>query len=343
MEAILGNRSFEENFLGGTNMELSIIVPVYNVEKYLEKCICSLVKQTLDDISYEIIIVNDGSPDNSQEIIDKYATRYSNIVALTKENGGLSDARNYGLERAKGKYVAFVDSDDYVDAKMYQTMLEKAKEKNFDVVVCDFVEVYEDHECCGTSRVKEDLLSKEDVRRAMLDFYPSAWNKIYKRELFEKVRFKKGVWFEDVECLYRLFPIIKNVGVVKEKFYYYIQRSGSISKSKDPRIFHCVENWNGVLEYYKQQNYIDDYGREIEYCYVRYLYATFLKASLKYDKNTYQKAMNVATKEVRRHFPNYRRNIYFYQSMKGIYCVMFCNCIGELLYAIKGKRCQEDY
>lgn len=316
-------------------MELSIIVPVYNVEKYLEKCITSLVEQTLDDSRYEILIVNDGSPDQSQKIIDEYAKKYSNVVALMKENGGLSDARNYGLQRAKGRYVAFVDSDDYVDVRMYETMLEKAKEKDFDVVVCDFKEIYEDYQVLGTSRVKKDLLCAEEVRKAMVDFYPSAWNKLYKKELFDQVQFKKGVWFEDVECLYRLFPMIHSVGVVNEPFYYYIQRAGSISKSTDPRIFHYVDNWNGVVDFYEKNGYMKTYRKEIEYSYVRYLYATFIKASTKYDKEMYDKALNTAIAEVRKHFPKYRRNRYFYHSLKGIYCVAFQPLVGKVLYKIK--------
>ena len=318
-------------------MELSIIVPVYNVEQYLKRCLDSLVRQTLKRDCYEIIIVNDGSPDNSQSIIDTFADKYSNIVALQKQNGGLSDARNFGLERAKGDYIAFVDSDDYVDTRMYEVMLQKAKEQDFDMVVCDFKEVYDNYELQGSSRVTKDLLTKEDVRHAMLDFYPSAWNKLYKRELFAEIQFKKNVWFEDVECLYRLFPIIKNVGVVKETLYYYIQRAGSISKSMDPRIFHCIYNWNGIIEYYEQNNYMDMYEKEIEYCYVRYLYATFLKASLKYDRETYKKALNIAIEEVQKRYKGYRKNFYFYQSLKGIYCILFGRLLGEILYIIKGR------
>ena len=135
---------------------------------------------------------------------------------------------------------------------------------------------------------------------------------------------------------------MQTVGVVQEPFYFYIQRSGSISKSTDPRIFHCVENWNGVLDYYKKQGYFEEYYKELEYCYVRYMYATFLKASLKYDKQTYQTAMSTAMGEVRKHYRHYRRNSYFYHSMKGLYCVLFNKVIGELLYAVKGKK-QEDY
>lgn len=319
-------------------MELSIIVPVYNVENYLEKCLLSLVNQTLDNDEYEVLVVNDGSPDNSQAIIDKFSAKYSNVISLWKENGGLSDARNYGLDRAKGRYVAFVDSDDYVDLRMYEVMLEKAKEKDFDLVVCDFIEIYEDHRVNGTSRLKGDLLGREKVRQSMIDFYPSAWNKIYKRELFDKIRFKRGVWFEDVECIYRLFPHINSVGVVHEAFYYYIQRAGSISKSTDPRIFHCVDNWNGIIDYYKDNSYFNEYVKELEYSYVRYLYATFIKASLKYDKKTYKKAMSTAQREVKAHFPEYRKNRYFYQSLKGLYCLLFNRLFGNLLYKMKGQR-----
>ena len=119
-------------------VKISVIVPVYNVEKYLEKCLDSLVNQTLKDI--EIIIVNDGSLDNSQEIIDKYAKKHKTIKSYIKENGGLSDARNYGIKQASGKYISFIDSDDYVKENMYELMYNKLEEKNLkvsDYVDCD--------------------------------------------------------------------------------------------------------------------------------------------------------------------------------------------------------------
>lgn len=319
-------------------MKLSIIVPVYNVELYLEKCLNSLVKQTLDPEDYEIIVVNDGSPDQSQRIIDEYQNKYPWVKGFVKENGGLSDARNFGLTKAQGKYVAFVDSDDYVDCSMYEKLLAKAESSQFDMVVCDFVEVYDDHVSRGYSCVQEDLLGTETIKKAMCDFYPSAWNKIYKRELFDKVKFKKNIWFEDVECLYRLFPLIQSIGVVHEAFYYYVQRNGSISKSSDPRIFHCVENWNGIVDDYEQKQLLASYRLEIEYCYVRYLYATFLKASLKYDWPTYQKAVQTAIDNVRKRFKHYRRNHYFYRSAKGIYLVLFNRYLAYLMYLVKKQK-----
>ena len=123
-------------------MKVSVIVPVYNVEKYLAKCLDSLINQEF--FNYEIIVVNDGSTDNSQEIIEEYAKRYDIIKDVFKKNGGLSSARNYGLEKASGKYITFVDSDDYVDENMYLKMYEKAKSGNFDIVTSDINYVYND-------------------------------------------------------------------------------------------------------------------------------------------------------------------------------------------------------
>ena len=121
-------------------MKVSIIVPVYNVESYLDKCLNSLVNQTLKDI--EIIVINDGSTDNSQKIIDKYSKKYKNIINITKENGGVSEARNLGLEKASGEYIGFLDSDDWIEPDMYELMYQKAKTENFDIVACDTQAIY---------------------------------------------------------------------------------------------------------------------------------------------------------------------------------------------------------
>lgn len=315
-------------------MKLSVIVPVYRVEKYLKKCLDSLVEQTLSDI--EIIIVNDGSPDQSQIIIDAYARKYDFVKSYYKENGGLSDARNFGIEKASGEYIAFVDSDDYVDLSMYKLMYQKAIEGNYDVVVCGFEEIYPDHTYVGTSRVKCDLKNRKEIKEQMTDIYPSAWNKIYRKELFHDIRFKKGVWFEDVELLYRLLPAIKSIGVVEEPLYKYVQREGSISKSNDKRIFHHIENWNGILEFYKSKGIYKEYFKELEYSYVRYLYATFIKAALKFDKNQYIEAVENAIANVKQTFPHYRRNKYFYKNMKGMYLLFFNKKIAQIYYKLKG-------
>ena len=315
--------------------KVSVIVPVYNVEKYLEKCLDSLVNQTLKDI--EIIIVNDGSPDNSQEIIDKYVKKYSNIKAYQKENGGLSDARNYGIKLATGDYIAFLDSDDYVRTDMYKKMYEKAVGGNFDMVVCDINYIFEnsDEVQRAYSNLKTDTT---DIKKVMLNIYPAAWNKIFKRKLFQTgIEFKKGVWFEDVEFIYRMLPHVKTIGVIHESFNQYLQREGSITKSIDKRIYHYIDNWNGIVKYYQENNFYDKYYNELEYSYVRYLYATFIKQASKYDYEEYQKAVDKAIENVKNNFPKYRKNKYFYQSIKGIYLILFNRKIAKIIYQKANK------
>jgi len=318
-------------------IKVSVIVPVYNVEKYLPKCLDSLAKQTLKDI--EVIIVNDGSPDNSQAIIDKYTKKYKNMKSYVKKNGGLSDARNYGIKKATGKYIAFLDSDDYVTYDMYEKMYNKAITNNFDMVVCDLNYVYDNKIKKAYCNVYRDT---NDIKKEMLDIYPAAWNKIFNRKLFDSgIEFKKGVWFEDVEFLYRLLPSVNNIGVVHEHFNQYVQREGSITSTIDKRIYHYIENWNGIIDYYKKNKLYDEYEKELEYCYVRYIFGTFVKQSAKYSKNDYDVAVKAALENVNKYFSNYRKNKYFYKSLKGLYLLIFSKFVSKVIYFIYHKKIQE--
>ena len=309
-------------------IKVSIIVPVYNVEEYLARCLDSLVNQSLKDI--EIIVVNDGSPDNSQKIIDNYCKKYKNIKSFIKENGGLSDARNFGIEKAQGEYIAFLDSDDYVTIDMYMEMYNKAKSGNFDMVVCDLNYVYDDKIIKTSCNIKKDTNNIKDV---MLNIYPAAWNKIFKRNLMDKgIRFKKGVWFEDVEFIYRLLPYINTIGVVHKTFNQYVQREGSITNTINKKLYHYIDNWNGIVEYYKKNNLYEEYKLELEYCYVRYIYATFIKQASKYNYKDYMDAVDSAISNVRKNFPKYKKNKYFYKSLKGIYMLMFNKRIAKIIY-----------
>lgn len=317
-------------------MKVSVIVPVYNVELYLEKCLDSLVNQTLKNI--EIIVVNDGSPDNSQKIIDKYAKEYKNIKAYKKENGGLSDARNFGIKKASGEYIAFIDSDDYVRWDMYEAMYKKAKSGNFDMVVCDLNYVYEDSNEIKrvSSQIKTDTTN---IKKVLVDNYPAAWNKIIKRKIFDNgLEFKKNVWFEDVEFIYRMLPYIKKIGVVNEPFNQYLQRNGSISKSADMRIYNYIDNWNGIIKYYKDNDFYNKYKKEIEYSYVRYIYATFIKQATLFSKDEFSKAVNIAILNVKENFPRYRINKYFYKNFKGLYLLIFNRLTAKIVYKLMHKK-----
>ena len=313
-------------------MKVSIIVPVYNVEDYIERCLNSLVNQTLSDI--EIIIVNDGSKDNSEKIIKKFIKKYPNIKYLKKENGGMSDARNYGLCYATGEYIGFVDSDDYVDIHMFQAMYEKAHDNNLDMVVCDLNYVYPDKIMKVDCGIKSDTL---DIRKVYINNYPAVWNKIFKREIITKLEFKRGVWFEDVEFIYRILGYIKSVGVIHEPFNQYVQRNGSIMHTISSHIYDYIDNMNTVVAFYKDNNLFNEFKKELEYVYVRYLYATFIRSSLGFDYREYLNGVKLAQDNVKKTFPHYRRNKYFYKSLKGIYLLLFSKFVAKILYKV-GKK-----
>lgn len=309
--------------------KVSVIVPVYNTENFLERCLNSLVNQTLNDM--EIIVVNDGSTDASQEIIDRFANDFPNIIrAYRKKNGGLSSARNYGLDKATGEYIGFIDSDDYVELDMFEKMYNKTCSRNFDVVVCGVRYVYKEKTFIASSRINNDLISKDQVKNHMVDIYPAAWNKIYKCNLFN-VRFKKGIWYEDVEFLYRLFPYVNSIGVVKEPLINYVQRDGAITHTFDERVYDYISNWNGIVQFYKSNNIFDEYYSEIEYSYVRYLYMTFVKTATNFSKKEFNKACLKAKQNVLNTFPNYKKNKYLKNAV-GFYLKHFNLLTTSLVY-----------
>lgn len=205
-------------------IKVSVIVPVWNVEKYITKCLDSLVAQTLKEI--EIIIVNDGSPDNSQKIIDKYVKKYPDkIKSFIKDNGGLGSARNLGLEQAKGKYVSFIDSDDYVDKNFAKHMYELAEKDNADVAVCDMIDIYEDKE------IYHDFTNFKYLYQTT----PSVCNKIFRRELFDKVRFKGKMWYEDLNIMLKIMNNIKKISVIHEGYYCYNCGDNSIMRNNNSK------------------------------------------------------------------------------------------------------------
>lgn len=311
--------------------KISVIIPAYNVEKYLEKCLESVVNQTLKDI--EVILINDGSKDNTWNIIESFSNKYQNIKVFNKPNTGVADTRNFGLSKVTGEYIGFLDSDDYIEPTMFEELYNKAKSNDFDVCVCDAY-IVANKQTYIDSGVNKDLF-KSEIKSIFSTLYPVLWNKIYKKELFNDLLFKEGVWFEDVELLYRLLPRINSVGVVKKAFYYYIQREGSITSKVNNKIYDYIDNWNGIIDYYKANNLYNTYKKELEYSYVRYIYATFIKRVREFDYNNYQIAVNKAIKNVKEKFPNYRSNKYFYKSLKGIYLLLFNKLIANIYYRQK--------
>lgn len=211
---------------------LSIVVPIYKVEKYLNRCVESLVNQTYGNI--EIILVDDGSPDRCPEMCDHWAERDSRIRVIHKANGGLSDARNAGMKAANGAFIAFVDSDDYVELTMYEIMLSAIQRTDADIA------------CCGRYIVADDLLrpmhtlrqerifdSIDAIKELLLgiSIEEATWDKVYKRELFRGIEFPVGENNEDIVVIPKVLARASNVVHVGCPLYYYCQNAGSITKS----------------------------------------------------------------------------------------------------------------
>lgn len=285
--------------------KVSVIVPFYNVEKYIEKCLSSLINQTLEEI--EIILVNDGSQDDSEKIVKQFQEKYPNKVKYyEKPNGGLGDARNFGINYATGEYIAFLDSDDYIEPTMYEEMYEKAKQENADMVECDFWWEYPD-------KKREDIGTTYSNQKEML--YKArvvAWNKLIKTEIYknhQEARFSVGLRYEDVEGFYKILPYINKTASVRKCFIHYIQRQGSISNTQNKRneeIFTVLDN---VITYYKENGLYDEFQKELEYIYARYLLcSSFLRIVKIKDKTIKKELLNKTWNNLNTKFPNWKQN-----------------------------------
>lgn len=285
--------------------KVSVIVPIYNVEKYLEKCINSLLSQTLEDI--QIILVNDGSKDNSGNIAKECEKNNKNrIIYVEKENGGLSDARNYGLKYATGDFIAFLDSDDYIEKNAYEEMYNKAIEENADYVECDFIWEF-------PNKIRVDKQYPYKNKKEMLSFVRVvAWNKLIKRQLItdNNLEFPKGLRYEDVEFTYKLIPFVNKFAYVNKPFIHYVQREGSIANVQNERTAEIFTVLDNVIEFYKKNNIYEKYRDELEYNYARYLLCSSLKRMCKIkDKTIRKKLLTESWKRLNSNFPNWKENV----------------------------------
>lgn len=230
------------------NIKVSIIVPVYNVEPYLDRCMQSLLKQTLKEI--EIIMVDDESPDHCPQLCEDYKAKYSNVKVVHKKNGGLGFARNSGLEVAKGEYVAFIDSDDFVDTDMFQHLYEYAIENNCDAVFCGY-NIYKDAEHIRKMQENTDYIlrrGKDDVKKVLLDMVGpepsyhsdakllmSVWRAIYSHKVIEDnhLRFvSERVYIaEDIMWHIDFLPCCQCVGLIPQTHYYYCDNGTSLTRT----------------------------------------------------------------------------------------------------------------
>lgn len=249
---------------------ISIIVPVYNIEKYIEKCIRSIISQTYQNL--EIILVDDGSTDKSGKICDKYAQIDTRIFVIHKKNEGLSDARNSGLEVCKGRYIGFIDGDDWIANDMYEFLHRTLTEYQADIAVCGHY--IEDDEGVYDSECSDGSLIIYNCRDAVCtvvedkEIHSYAWDKLYKRELFDGIRYPAGRYVQDIFTTYKVFGKASKVVCNNQPKYYYYQRKNSIQRTRGSKL-----NWDQFCAYRERLSSLEE-----DYSELRELLITTLVA-----------------------------------------------------------------
>lgn len=256
---------------------ISIVVPVYNVEKYLNRCVESLLSQTYENL--EIILVDDGATDNSGKLCDEYLIKDKRVKVIHKENGGLSDARNVGLENSNGKYIAFIDSDDYIGKDFVKVLYNMCTENNANIAQCSYEIVRDTQKDSTSNKVenKNNIVNMSGTNAIYNIFgekyveYTVAWNKLYEKSLFNNIKYPKGKLHEDEATTYKLFYEAKNVAVTNQKLYYYYIRANSITNKK-----YTLKRLDYIEELEEQLKFFKDKNENILYNEVYYRYARSL-------------------------------------------------------------------
>ena len=305
-------------------VKVSVIVPCYNVAPYLSRCLESLEKQTLKEI--QILAVNDGSADETHKLLEEWKEKLGErLEVFHKENGGLSDARNFGLARATGEYVAFLDGDDFIDSDLFASLYQRAKETGADITACPVLYQWKTKAKRVSSRIPA-FAEGDEIKKVFTEFYPAVWNKFYLRTFLQEtgVLFQKGVFFEDVEFSHRLLPFCRRIASVEGPAVHYVQREGSITASADTKLFDYPKNFATVLSFFKEKNLLPQWEKELEFAAARYLLATFLKRAAKLSFPLHKKAVEDALSFLEENFPQWRKNPYLAKKgLKGVYLRRF--------------------
>lgn len=294
--------------------KISVLIPVYNTEKYLNDLLNSVVNQTFNDI--EIIIINDGSTDSSEKIIKQFCTKYSNIKYFYKENTGVADTRNILLSKATGEFINFVDSDDTIEKTMYQDLYEIAKSKNSDIVICDYDEIYSNF----TKTIKG--LDMDSV----IVSPPSLCNKIIKRQLFDNLTFSNVSIGEDTEVILTIMTKTDKIEYLPRTLYNYHIRQNSLMTKKKYSAY-----WNDIFTVFtKLDDILEEYPLELEYLYIQHILrdSSIRFMYYKEGKNSLNKINNIMKKR----YNNFNKNKYY--KKKDLRYRIICNLLYHRMYFI---------
>lgn len=295
---------------------ISIIVPIYNVEKYLKKCLLSIEKQTFDN--FEVILVDDGSNDNSRIIAEQFVKRNTDKFRLIcQENQGLSNARNTGILHATGDYICFVDSDDYLDSMYLYDMYQEAKKSNADMVFCAFASVNENgtiikeiHEQGFVEGEKYSIYDRPDL----LLIQNAAWNKMYKKSIIleQGLLFTPNVWYEDLRFVKKFMVFCKSCVYCDKVLYNYLIRPGSIMNSMaSDRNLEIISAIKEVKQFYEEKvGKNNRFINEIEFIAIDHMYISASVRLIRAHKNNYRQLINKILYEFQLMFPDFKKNSY---------------------------------
>lgn len=304
--------------------EISIIVPVYNVEAYLEDCITSILNQTFKD--FELILVDDSSTDKSGYICDQFAKIDRRIKVIHQKCGGASCARNLGLDNANGKYIGFVDSDDYIHPQMYEILYKNIIYYGVNIVMCNYKKVLEKEKFKKQCETIDNIVLYSNIEALNYFFseddyrYIPPWNKLYIKEIFEDIRFEEGKICEDQIISPKLIYISKSILIIEETLYFYRRRQGSVSNNgfDEKRLDLVHANWDNIRFFNKIHSPLKD---KMEQIYIYYFFEYYFKGEMYFGKKN--KNLVTMKKEFLRIFPILIKNKAFCKKEKISWILFF--------------------
>lgn len=291
--------------------KISVVIPIYNVEKYLPECIDSVLAQDFQD--YEVILVNDGSTDGSLAIAQQYEKDHAHIRLISQENKGLGGARNTGIKHAQGEYILFMDSDDRLAPDTLSATAAAAQREESDIVIFDFEYVDETGRALSIQPAMEAVDGPFDLasQKSVLFSTPSACNKLFRLSLFtdHQILFPERVWFEDLRTITKLYPYARRMYYLPKPFYKYLQRSESIMHStRVERNSEIMDALQDVLDYYKAHGYYEQYRPELEYLLIENAFVLASFRVLKQD--THHPLLKQLYDFLKANAPEYNKNPY---------------------------------
>ena len=286
-------------------IDISIVVPIYNAEKYLNKCIDSLINQTKKEI--EIILINDGSTDASEKIIKKY--KDTRIKYFKNKNQGIGKTRNFGIEKATGKYLLFVDSDDYLELNACEELYKKAKKDKCDIVVCDFYKIYDDKK----EKIKLPSFKSTTLKKSpelLLDINLAPWNKLYKTELVKEnnIKFVEKLKYEDAPFVAEALDKANKISKLDKYLNYYVIHGNSETTVRDKRVFDIIKIVDMIRTYFKDKKYIKE---SLDKLTVRILTNYNIQQRNQKEKKVGMKFINESFDYLEKEVPNYKDNKYY--------------------------------